>query len=117
MVNEALAALGGKNFLAMRDRWNPAAPILSTANELSGLSIAKIYTRYLTRPEPPVPAYFGLREREAFGKKEDNSVLFTETDAYEITFRGAHPIAADAVRALPRDHAARYSLHPPPAPG
>src|SRR5262249_32601925 len=63
--------------------------------ELSGLSIATFYTRYLTRPEPPVPAFFGVRERESFGKKQDNSVLFTENDAFDITFRGARPIPAD----------------------
>jgi hypothetical protein len=97
VVDEALAALGGKNFLAMRDRVETGRAYSFYREELSGLSIATIYTRYLTRPEPPVPAFFGLREREAFGKKEDNSVLFTENDAFEVTFRGARPIAADRV--------------------
>jgi hypothetical protein len=97
VVDEALAALGGRNFLAMRDRVETGRAYSFYREELSGLSIATIYTRYLTRPEPPVPAFFGLREREAFGKKEDNSVLFTENDAFEVTFRGARPIAADRV--------------------
>jgi hypothetical protein len=95
VVDEALAALGGKNYLAMRDRVETGRAYSFYREELSGLSIATFYTRYLTRPEPPVPAFFGVREREAFGKKEDNSVLFTENDAFEITFRGARPIAAD----------------------
>jgi len=95
VIDEALAALGGQNFLAMRDRVETGRAYSFYREELSGLSIATFYTRYLTRPEPPVPAYFGIREREAFGKKEDSSVLFTETDAFEITFRGARPIPAD----------------------
>ncbi len=95
VVDEALAALGGKNFLAMQDRTESGRAYSFYRNELSGLSIAKIYTRYLLRPEPPTPAYFGIREREAFGKKEDSAVLFTETEGYDITFRGAHPIAAE----------------------
>src|SRR6267378_2335751 len=89
VVDAALAALGGQNFLAMRDRVETGRAYSFYREELSGLSIATFYTRYLTRPEPPVPAFFGIRERESFGKKQDNSVLFTENDAFEITFRGA----------------------------
>src|SRR5713101_589465 len=95
VIDEALAALGGQNFLAMRDRVETGRAYSFYREQLSGLSIATFYTRYLTRPEPPVPAFFGIREREAFGKKEDSSVLFTENDAFEITFRGARPIPAD----------------------
>ena len=95
VVDEALTALGGKNFLAMRDRVETGRAYSFYREELSGLSIATFYTRYLTRPEPPLPAFFGVREREAFGKKEDSAVLFTENDAFEVTFRGARPVAAD----------------------
>src|SRR5439155_23980680 len=55
----------------------------------------KIYTRYLTRPDPPVPAFLGIRERETFGKKEYSGVLLTETEGYEVTFRGARPIPSE----------------------
>jgi hypothetical protein len=95
VVDEALTALGGKNFLTMRDRVETGRAYSFYREALSGLSIATFYTRYLIRPEPPVPAFFGVRERESFGKKQDNSVLFTENDAFEITFRGARPIPAD----------------------
>ena len=79
----------------MQDRIETGRAYSFYREELSGLSIARIYTRYLTRPEPPLPAFFGVRERETFGKKEDSSVLFTENDAFEVTFRGARPVAAD----------------------
>jgi hypothetical protein len=95
VVDAALAALGGPRYLAMKDRIETGRAYSFYREALSGLSIAKIYTRYLTRPEPPLPAFFGVRERESFGKKEDNSVLFTETEAYDITFRGARPIPQD----------------------
>lgn len=95
VVDAALAALGGKQFLAMRDRVETGRAYSFYREELSGLSIAKIYTRYLTRPEPPLPAFLGVRERQSFGKKEENAVLLTETEGYEITFRGAHPIPAE----------------------
>ena len=92
VVDGALSALGGDKFLAMQDRVEFGRAYSFYRQELSGLSFAKVYTRYLTRPEPPVPGFLGVREREAFGKKEDSSVLFNEKEAFEITFRGARAI-------------------------
>src|SRR5262245_33972684 len=95
VVNEALGALGGDRYLGMLDRVESGRAYSFYREELSGLSFAKIYTRYLTRPEPPVSGFFGVREREAFGKKEDSSVLFSETEGYEVTYRGARPIPSE----------------------
>jgi hypothetical protein len=92
VADAALQALGGRRYLAMQDRVETGRAYSFYREELSGLSIAKIYTRYLTRPEPPVPAFLGMRERESFGKKEESSVLLTETEGYELSFRGARPI-------------------------
>jgi hypothetical protein len=94
-IDQALAALGGDRFLAMQDRVESGRAYSFFREQLSGLSFAKIYTRYVIRPEPPVPAFLGVRERQAFGKKEDSAVLFTETEGYEVTFRGARPIPSD----------------------
>jgi hypothetical protein len=95
VIDQALSALGGDKFLAMQDRVEFGRAYSFYREALSGLSFAKIYTRYLIRPEPPVPAFLGVREREAFGKKQDSSVLFNEKEGFEITFRGAHAIPAD----------------------
>src|SRR5712691_3380675 len=84
VINDALAALGGDRFLAMQDRVESGRAYSFYREELSGLSIAKIYTRYLIRLEPAVPGFIGVRERQSFGKKEDNAVLFTETEGYEV---------------------------------
>src|SRR5689334_19293645 len=70
VIDESVAALGGNHFLGMQDRVEFGRAYSFYREELSGLSFAKIYTRYLTRPEPPVAGFFGIREREAFGKKE-----------------------------------------------
>jgi hypothetical protein len=88
VVYEALAALGGNAFLQMNDRIESGRAYSFYREQISGLSIAKIYTRYLA-PSPGVPA---VRERQSFGLKEDSSVLFTEEGAWEITFRGARPL-------------------------
>ncbi len=97
VVDEALAALGGEHFLAMRDRVEAGRAYSFYREKLSGFGRAKIYTRYLTRPEPPQRGFFGVRERQNFGKKEEYGVLFVDGKGYDITFRGARPIAADVL--------------------
>jgi hypothetical protein len=98
IIDEALAALGGQNYLNMRDRVESGRAYSFYREKLSGLSRATIYTRYLVRPEPPVPGFLGLRERQAFGKDENSAVLFAEDKGYEITFRGARPLADDLIQ-------------------
>jgi hypothetical protein len=53
IVDEAIAALGGPAFLNMRDRVEQGRGYSFYREQLSGLSRTSIYTRYLTRPEPP----------------------------------------------------------------
>ena len=88
VIEEALRALGGDAFLRMEDRVESGRAYSFYRQQLSGLSIAKIYTRYLA----PVPGKVEVRERQAFGKDEYSSVLFNEEGAWEITFRGARPL-------------------------
>jgi len=95
IVDEAVASLGGDNFLRMQDRVESGRAYSFYREELNGLSIAKIYTRYLIRPEPPVPGFVGVREREAFGKKEDSAVILADGRGYDISFRGARPLTED----------------------
>jgi hypothetical protein len=97
VIDEALAALGGERFLAMRDRVEAGRAYSFYRDKLAGLARAKIYTRYLTRPEPPQREFFGVRERQNFGKKEEYGVLFAEGKGYDLTFRGARPISEDVV--------------------
>jgi hypothetical protein len=92
VVDEALAALGGEKFLAVKDRVESGRAYSFYREELSGLSVAKIYTQYLKRPENAGPDFIGIRERHAFGKDEYSAVLFTGGKGYEITFRGARPL-------------------------
>jgi hypothetical protein len=105
-VDEALAALGGKAYLNMEDRVEGGRAYSFYRQELTGLSVAKIYTRYLT----PTPGKLSVREREAFGKDEASAVLFTENGAWEITFRGGRPLADDRVEAY-RDSTLRNILY------
>lgn len=84
--------MGGEHYLAMQDRVEDGRAYSFYNEQLSGLTRAKIYTRYLTRPEPPKAGFIGIRERQAFGKKEDVYIVFNEQGGYEITYRGAMPL-------------------------
>jgi hypothetical protein len=99
LLDEALAALGGERFLAMKDRVETGRVYSFYREQLSGLSRAMIYTRYLTAPDPPEPGKVYVRERQSFGKpkEEDYAVLFSEDQGWQITFRGARPLPADSL--------------------
>jgi hypothetical protein len=92
VVDEALAALGGEKYVGMIDRVESGRAYSFFREQLSGLSKATIYTRYRAVPK----AQLAVEERQSFGKDQDWSVLFTpEGEGYELTFRGARPIAED----------------------
>lgn len=89
IVNQALQALGGDKFLAMENRVESGRFYSFYREQLSGLVRARIYTRYAADPKPEE---LGLRERQSFGKKEEEfASLFTEKEALQVTFRGLRP--------------------------
>lgn len=91
VVNEALQALGGDAFLHMEDRVETGRMYSFYRQQISGLSYGTIYTRYLAS----APGKVMLREREMFGKKQDEgSLLFTEEGAWDISYHGARPFDA-----------------------
>ena len=92
IVNEALAALGGEKFLSVKDRVESGRAFSFYRDRVTGLSIAKIYTRYL---EKPAANGLAVRERQAFGKEEDYYVLFSDNGGHTVTFRGARPMQDD----------------------
>lgn len=89
IIESALAALGGHNFLQMRDRMESGRAYSFYREQLSGLSRATIYSRYMN---PPKTGKLGVEERQAFGKNQESAVLFAMDKGHEITFRGARPL-------------------------
>jgi hypothetical protein len=89
-VEQAVAALGGDTFAHMTTRAEHGRVYSFFHDLISGLSIATVYTEYLDQK----PARgLGVQEREVFGKKRDWSVLLLPDQGWEITFRGARPVA------------------------
>ncbi len=100
VVDDAIAALGGDAFLQMQDRVESGRAYSFYRDNLSGLSIAKIYTRYIT-VDPTKSAHdLGVRERQSFGKNEDSAVVLREDGGANITYRGP--------KALPMEDFERY---------
>lgn len=89
-VEDVIAALGGDRFLHMQNRIEGGRAYSFYNEQLSGLMIATIYTEYLDRPPEKGVA---IRERQVFGKHQDYSVLFSEDQAWDVTFRGARPLS------------------------
>ena len=94
VVNECLDALGGDRYLNMQNREVAGRAYSFYREKLSGLSLAKLYTRYYSGVKDTAHE-LAVRERQNFGKKEDYGVLFQEKAAYDITFRGARPLPDD----------------------
>jgi hypothetical protein len=95
LVEKIIDALGGDAFRNMRTRTETGRAYSFYREQLTGLSMARIYTRYQDTGDAS-----GLREsqRQVFGKKQDDAVIFLPTEAYEVTFRGAKPLADDRVK-------------------
>ncbi len=94
-IDDAVAALGGNTFLTMEDRTEAGRAYSYYRDEISGLSVAKIYTRYGVVQPNKSGSELGQREKEVFGKDEDTSVLFLEDKGWEISWRGSKEMEPD----------------------
>ena len=95
VIDDAIAALGGDKFLEMQDRVENGRAYSFYRDKLSGLSIAKIYTRYLVVDPTKSAHELGQRERQSFGKNEDSAVVLREDGGADITYRGPKPIPVE----------------------
>ena len=99
VLDECVQALGGDRFLNMQNRVETGRAYSFYRDSLTGLSIAKIYTRY-DSGVTDTAHNLAQHERDNYGKKEDYGTLLTDKEAWDITYRGARP--------LPEDRFARY---------
>jgi hypothetical protein len=100
LIDQAIQALGGEKFLNMQDRLETGRAYSFYRDELTGLSVAKIYTRYVTIAPGESGEKVAQRERQSFGKTEDSGVLFNEDGGWEVNWRGS--------KELPKDRMDRY---------
>jgi len=94
VVDECLQALGGDRYLNMQTRVETGRAYSFYRDDLTGLSIATIYTRY-DSGITDTAHNLAQHERDNYGKKEDYGTLFTDKEAWDVTYRGARPLPAD----------------------
>ena len=95
IIDETLKALGGEKFLSVTNRIEEGRAYSFYNEELSGLSVAKFYTRYVPVAKPGLE--LAQQERQAFGKDEYYFVVLREEGAWEVTFRGPKPLEKDQI--------------------
>lgn len=90
VIDRCVDALGGDAFRQMPGHLQTGRAYRFYNDQIAGLAPAKIYTKYL---EPGV----AMREiqRQELGKKDDESVILTATEGWDITYRGAEPIPTE----------------------
>jgi hypothetical protein len=97
VIDDALHALGGNAYVTMADRTENGRAYSYYHDQISGLSVAKIYTRYRTVDPSKTGEDLGQVEKEVFGKTEDTSVLFLENAGWDISWRGNRPMDQERV--------------------
>lgn len=93
VIDQAVRALGGDEFLNMRTRHVTARIYGFFRDQMSGYDVANFYLQYLDDKDLK-----GVRqrEREVLGKKQDYSYLYLPDKAFDITFRGARQVEEEA---------------------
>ncbi len=95
IIDDALAALGGNTFLTMADRTETGRAYSYYHDQISGLSVAKVCTKYETVAPAKSGTELGQIEKEVYGKTEDTSVLFLENKGWDISWRGSKEMEQD----------------------
>jgi hypothetical protein len=101
IIEKAIQSLGGNAFRNMRTRTETGRAYTFYHNRLSSMSVARFHTKYLLPPfddGASKNAKVHQLQRQFYGKKQDDSVLYTASGAYELTFRGARPLSEDRVQ-------------------
>jgi hypothetical protein len=97
IVDDAIKALGGDKFLSVQNRIETGRAYSFAFDELSGLSVARFYTRYI----PIDPSKSGIelaqQEYQGLGKEEAFFRVFREEGGWEVTYRGPTELEKEQV--------------------
>jgi hypothetical protein len=97
IVDDAIKALGGEKFLSVQNRIETGRAYSFAFDQLSGLSVARFYTRYV----PIDPSKSGIelaqQEYQGLGKEEAFFRVFREEGGWEVTYRGPTDLEKEQV--------------------
>jgi len=95
LIQQTIQGLGGDAFRKMRTRTEIGRASSFYREQLTGFGVAHLYTKYL---EPDQSSGLLELQRQVFGKHLEDAVIFTQREAYDVTYRGAQPLADDKVK-------------------
>jgi hypothetical protein len=93
VIDKTIYALGGDGFRLMRTRTEIGKAYSFYRDQITGLSPAHIYTRYVQNG-----TLIREEQRQVFGKKQDDAVILTSAGAWEVTFRGAKNLGDERLK-------------------
>lgn len=88
IVEEAVAALGGEKFLNVENRIETGRAYSFFQDRLTGLSVARFYTRYVPVDAGDTGSVVAQQEHQALAKDEGFYLLFRHDGGWEVTYRG-----------------------------
>ena len=97
LIDEAVAALGGEKFLNMQNRIETGRAYSFFQNNLTGLSPARFYTRYVPVDPAKAGEVLAQQEHQALGKNEGYYNVLREEGGWEVTYRGPKPLEDEQV--------------------
>jgi hypothetical protein len=96
LIGQVVDGLGGDAFRNMRTRTEYGRASSFYREQLTGYSVTRIYTKYL---DPDAGTGLLEMQRQVFGKKvDDGATLYTTREGYDVTYRGAKPLADEKIK-------------------
>lgn len=97
IVDDAVKALGGEKFLAVQNRIETGRAYSFAFDQLSGLSVARFYTRYVSIDPAKSGIELAQQEYQGLGKEEAFFRVFREEGGWEVTYRGPTELEKEQV--------------------
>jgi len=119
LLNECLDALGGERFLNVRYLVQTGRAYAFYRENIKGLAVITIYQNYGQIEKDADSEWLPVSRREVYTEKGDYYTLFERGQGWEVTYRGARPLAPERMiryrESVRRDifHFLRYRLDEP----
>lgn len=95
LLNECLDALGGGRFLKVRDLVQTGRAYAFYRENIKGLAVITIHENYGPIEKDANADWLPISRREVYTEKGDYYTLFEHGQGWEVTYRGARPLAQD----------------------
>jgi len=97
VIDKCIDGLGGDAFRQMPGHLETGKAYHFYNDKIDGLAPAKIYTKYLETPQGHGDKTLREAQRQVLGKNDDEAVILTATEGWDVTYRGAEAIPEDKI--------------------